>query len=270
MKKIVILYSGGLDSYIMYHYAKVNNPDAEVIAVYYRHGQPAMQKELDRLPDFVEQKSIEWLDENNGPVAMKSKPTEGAIFIPGRNMVFTTLACCQYLPDEIWMGSVANEVTDGGTDKNQMFVDMMNVTLNYVNRDFLDNGVRFRIPFVEDNIGKIEAVQWGLENGITAEEIINTPSCYGEHETACGVCVQCLRRWAIFGLTGLKEEYLEDPVQSEMMITSLKNMMIKPQTKFYYDEILTYMHKYLPENPGTYDEDFTRRIMEIENPYANI
>ena len=261
---ILILYSGGLDSFILYHYAKKQYPDAEVQAVYYRHGQPAMQKELDRLPSWVIQKEMEWLDEHNGPVAMKTKPTEGAIFIPGRNMAFITLAACQFTPDEIWMGSVANEVTAASTDKNQLFVDKMNDILNYVLDPFLENGIKVRIPFVEDGMGKIEAVRWALDHGITKEEILNTPSCYGEDDISCGVCIQCLRRWAIFGLIGMNEEYAKDPVHSHMMVRTLTNMVKgRPQSAFYYDEILKNMKIYLTDNPGTYGKQFEDKVLGI-------
>lgn len=263
-KKIVILYSGGLDSFIMHQYAKVNNPDAEIISVYYKHGQPAMAKELRFLPDFVQQKNVDWLDENNGPIAMKSKPTEGAIFIPGRNMVFITLAACQFTPDEIWMGSVANEVTEASTDKNEEFVNRMTDTLNYVLKDFLDPNIKVRIPLVEAKMGKIEAIQWGLNNGLTPEDIVSTPSCYSPNDQPCGECIQCLRRWGIFGLLGLHEDYVVDPATTPMMRESFENMFEKRQADFYYQEILKYMKLYLKDNPNIFDEVFVQRILALE------
>lgn len=260
-KKILVLYSGGLDSFILYHYAKSLHQD--VTAVYYEHGQPAMEKELAVLPDFVIRKKVEWLDETNRPVPMKSKPNEGSIFIPGRNMVFITLAASQFLPDEIWMGSVANEVSAASTDKNETFCIKMEGLLNYVLQDFLRDDIRVRIPFVENAWGKAEAIKWALDNGISEQDIYNTPSCYDEGDP-CGVCIQCLRRWSIFGLLDMAgENYKSDPAKSEMLRQSLVEILQgKDKAQFYYDEIVPWVKKYVAKNPDApaLIEDFAKRL----------
>ena len=61
MKKIAILYSGGLDSYILYHYAKITNPTDDIIGVYWDHGQEADEAEQLSLPDFVQVRKVDWL-----------------------------------------------------------------------------------------------------------------------------------------------------------------------------------------------------------------
>ena len=59
--KITILYSGGLDSTILYAYAKVNYPDAEISCVWFHHGHSAAIQEEAVLPSFVKVRRMEWL-----------------------------------------------------------------------------------------------------------------------------------------------------------------------------------------------------------------
>lgn len=262
-RKILVLYSGGLDSYILYHYAKVSNPDAEVLALYWKHGQPAMWKELERLPSFVEVKNIDWLDEKNLPVPMKSKPNEGAIFIPGRNMVFITTAACQYLPNEIWMGSVANEVSAASTDKNEEFCRRLEPVLNYVLQDFIDQPIKVRIPFVENGWGKREAIVWALDNGMSKQEIANTTSCYHATDLACGNCIQCLRRWAIFKFLGIHEEYVKWPPNSPFAIETYKELLKTKKAAFYYDEIVPAVKAVLQDEPYRLSSDAKELISKL-------
>ena len=99
--KIVILYSSGLDSRIMLHYAQQKYPDADIKCIYYQHGAESEQHELSLLPDFVEVRKIDWLGEKIKPVAKKEDPFAGAIYIPGRNLVFSVLAASQELADSL-------------------------------------------------------------------------------------------------------------------------------------------------------------------------
>ncbi len=211
--KIVILYSGGLDSFIMYHMAKVKFPDAEIQAIYFNHGQPVADKEIEGLPDFVEVRNIDWLNKEKTPVAQAGR-REGAIMIPGRNLVFGTLIACQELPDEIWIGALKGETHEKGTDKNYMFLSHMNNTINYVLKPFKDN-IEAKFPLADAGLDKLSAVQWGLENGLSDDDILSTRSCHNGDTDACGQCIQCIKRWAVFGICGFSEDYDIHPLDGE-------------------------------------------------------
>src|SRR5690625_80518 len=137
--KIVILYSGGLDSYIMKRYAELKYPNAELKFIYYKHGAESEEKEISLLPEYVEIRSIDWLGDKIRPKAKKEDPFAGAIYIPGRNLVFSVLAACQELPDEIWLGVLADENNEGATDKNSKFAGATSNLLSYVLSPFLDD-----------------------------------------------------------------------------------------------------------------------------------
>lgn len=213
-KIISLLYSSGLDSLIMLCYAKVNYPYANIKCVYYKHGADSEDAEIARLPSFVEVRTIDWLGKNIKPVAKKDDPFAGAIYIPGRNLIFAALAACQDLPDEIWMGTLFDEDNPKGTDKNEKFRNDTSKLLSYVLSPFIDS-VKVRFPFVDEKWTKVEAVAWALQNGLSAEELKSTVSCWHHGEQPCGRCKQCFKRQLVFRLNDISEECLEDPIESD-------------------------------------------------------
>lgn len=214
--KIVIAYSSGLDSRIMLHYAQKKYPDAEIKCIYYAHGADSEEQELSLLPEFVEVRRIDWLNDKIRPVAKKEDPFAGAIYIPGRNLVIATLAACQELADEVWMGTLYDEVNPKGTDKNDMFRYSASAAISYALSPFID-GVTVRFPFAEERWTKADAVQWALNNGMSKQEILDTTSCWHrvKGEKPCGRCKQCFKRQLVFRLNGLEEECKEDPLDSD-------------------------------------------------------
>lgn len=213
--KIVILYSGGLDSFLLKKYAEITYPKAEVKCIYYKHGAGSEEQEIKRLPSFVDIRTIDWLGEKIQPVAKKDDPFAGKIYIPGRNLIFSALAACQELPDQVWMGTVVDEDNPKGTDKNEEFRSKTSQLLSYVLSPFL-NEVRVRFPFVEERWTKLDCIWWALNKGVTEEDIKKTVSCW--HQTGdkpCGVCKQCFKRELIFLLSGITQEYVENPMKSE-------------------------------------------------------
>lgn len=213
MEKIVILYSGGLDSLIMRHYAKVKYPEAKIKCLYYAHGADSEDSEIQRLPSYVEVRVLQWLGDKIKPVAKKEDPFAGAIYIPGRNLIFSALAACQELADEIWMGTLVDEDNPKGTDKNQKFRQDTSELLSYVLSPFLDK-VTVKFPFVDEKWTKADCVKWALETGLSPKEITNTVSCWHHHGIACGQCKQCFKRQLVFKLNDLEEEYATDPISS--------------------------------------------------------
>lgn len=213
--KIVIAYSSGLDSRILLHYAKEKYPEAEVKCIYYAHGAESEAHEISLLPAFVEVRKLDWLSDKIKPVAKKDDPFADAIYIPGRNLVIATLAACQELPNEVWMGTLYDEVNHKGTDKNDVFRYTASGAISYALSPFLDS-VSIKFPFAEEKWTKVDTVAWALKNNLSKEEILSTTSCW--HRTKgdkpCGKCKQCFKRQLVFRLNGLIEECKEDPLDS--------------------------------------------------------
>lgn len=221
MKKIVILYSGGLDSFIMHKLA--TSQDADVKCIYYAHGCAAEEQELTTIPNFVEVRKIDWLNDN---ITAKEKTGDfaGAIYIPGRNLVFSALAASQELPDEVWMGTQIDEIDESATDKSMIFKKKTSELLSYVLSPFIPNGVNVVFPFVDRRWNKVQSVKWALENGVSKEELISTVSCWNPSEEGlpCGECRQCFKRYFVFGLNGFSEPYKSTPLQSDASVDMLR------------------------------------------------
>lgn len=205
---IVILYSGGLDSLMMEKLAKRDFPDANVIGLFFNHGQDSVDREIKHLPDWVKVKNLDWLGDEIKPRSKKSDPFAGAIYIPGRNLVFSVLAACYYQPDEIWLGTLADENNKDATDKNHVFIRKTEDVLDYVLSPFLDH-VKIVFPLADRGWTKTDAVRSLLESGhLSVEEILRTSSCWF-HTTSkpCGYCKQCLKRALVLRNFGITEEH---------------------------------------------------------------
>ena len=211
--KIAILYSGGLDSRIMLQYARCHYPKSEVKCLWYAIGQDYEAKERAALPDFVEQRTLTWLDESHRPVGKPDSPS-GNIFIPGRNLALICAAACSELPDQVWLGALKGETTEQSTDKNYQFLEKINPVLSYVLGPFKKKVIA-RFPLADEGMSKLDAVKWALKSGLSKEELLATSSCLSGEPGNCGHCVVCLRRWGIFTQLGIREEYNRDPLSCE-------------------------------------------------------
>lgn len=228
--KITILYSGGLDSTILYAYAKVHYPNAEISCVWFHHGHSASVQEETVLPSFVKVRRMEWLQLQD-VVGYTSKSENGqseASYIPGRNLVFAILAACQDVPDEIWMGTLENEVHDFSVDRSAKFMKDTSALLSYVLSPFKPS-VKLRAPLAEAGFDKFKEIEWALQNALTQEDIISTWSCYNLNKNVvdqipCGDCAQCMRRKILFGALGFEERYLQDPFLNKYTVGWLCNL----------------------------------------------
>lgn len=260
--KIAILFSGGLDSLIMQHYAKVKYPEAEVGLYYYDLGQEYNFKELSVLPRDVKIRNIDWIE---GKDSVFAKENTQNIMIPGRNLALATLVVCQELPDKIWMGALQGELHDAATDKNYKFLELLNNTLSYVLAPY---GVKPEVefPLADAGFGKFEATEWYINNGGDIKLLIDSSSCLtdesNDYSDNCGTCIVCMRRWGIFSQLGLEEEYIHHPIKE--MSEDNKKMLIEMMKgeeglNCHYDEfrrreIMPAFFKYLKDNKLTAEE----------------
>lgn len=247
MANITILYSGGLDSRIMYHMAQVLRPEDNIRCIWFDIGQPYNEKEFRALPSFVEVRKLEWLrsldsngqwiDSPEGELGIKGKGNEtGQIYIPGRNAVLITQAACLTLADEVWLGALLGEVHDKATDKNYTFREKIQDLLSYTLSPFREGkpSIKVRYPLAEFGLNKLTSVKWALDNNLPKEDILKTSSCLSAEPGNCGHCVVCFRRWGIFKQLGFSEPYNVDPLAVEANRSILREMLKGGES--YYDE----------------------------------
>lgn len=243
-KKIVILYSGGLDSLIMDTLAK--HEGHEITRVFFNIGQPNLEKELRALEIStnagrdVRRRNVDWLGLANGPMG-KAGSASGNIYIPGRNLVLASLAACIYLPDEIWLGALHGETHAGATDKNYPFRNHATDILSYTLSPFKSDGVKLVYPLAERGWNKLDAARWALtEGGLSPKDLTDSSSCLnaGEHWRKCGECVVCLRRWGLFTILGKELNVSFDETFDHHPLTCPDNRVALRQmlTGDYYDE----------------------------------
>lgn len=236
-KKVVILYSGGLDSFVMWKLAEKEGYDYKL--VHFDIGQPYNKKELDAINslvgDIIEIRKVDWIEKEDD---IKNKGNEsGNIFIPGRNLTLASLAASIYLPDEIWLGALMGEIHNYATDKNMEFIKRTNETFEYVFSPF-ERQPKVVFPLVDRKLGKYEEVKWLLDNDIPTEDILKTSSCLSGEEGKCGTCVVCCRRHYIFKGLGFDEKTnrhpLENPENVKMIIKMIDNEI--NNSNDHYDE----------------------------------
>lgn len=231
------MYSGGLDSLIMRKLAQLEYPDYEVIYVYYDIGHDYSWKEKAVLPSDVIVHDMSWF---NAKGVGKEGNNTGNCFIPGRNMVFATLAASQYLPTEIWLGALQGEIHLRATDKNYEFAWQASLTLSYVLSPFIKK-VSIIYPLAERGWGKLQATEWALEHGMR-DEVLRSSSCMEGESGNCGRCATCARRWGIFtqleAKYNIREEYNVHPVESGVhnkMFVEMIDEYLNPSKTPHYD-----------------------------------
>lgn len=191
--KIVILYSGGVDSYTLYHYIKNTYPRARVKALYYDFGQPYKDWEIKNLPEFVEVRTVEWLQHDH---TVHVDPNKNGIMW-GREQFLTVHAYMQEKPDMICLGVLKDEMAE---DMSEWHKNMTQLFLGSLNPWNITPEVTY--PFAEQGWGKYEVVKWALEHNL---DVMGTVTCMIS-EQPCKECIGCAQRDLVFCSHGLIEE----------------------------------------------------------------
>lgn len=188
--KIVILYSGGVDSYTLYHYIKNTYPHARVKALYYDFGQHYADWEIKNLPDFVEVRQMPWLQHDR---TVHVDPNKDGIMW-GREQFLTVATFMQEKPDMICLGVLNDEWGEDMSPEHQKATQAFLVGLNPYGIECVVS-----YPFAEMGWSKNEVVQWAVQNKVDIE---STRTCMNGEEP-CGHCPGCIKRKITFCYNGL-------------------------------------------------------------------
>lgn len=215
-EKRVLLYSGGLDSFIA---AKLLKPD---ILVYIKTGCRYEKKELKKLK--LVEKELGWKIKYVDGSFLKTFEQDNG-HIPLRNLFFTQIA--SLYGDVVYLIGLKGELSK---DKNLKFKDKTNKLLNYLFNDKMDkNSKKIRIELPFKSLTKTELIRLYLNNGFKEEDLEKyTVSCYHEKYNACGKCNACFRRWVAETLNGIERKYefsLTKYIKSEMKTYTKREKM---------------------------------------------
>lgn len=218
MKAISVL-SGGLDCCVA---TSTLARDFEIHAITFNYGQKAFERELEAAKEICSKMGwthevidLPWLekistsslntDDEIPDVNVedlddmkKASETASSVWVPARNMVFTSIAVS-------YAESIGADAIIVGWDKEEAatFPDNSKEFLEKFN-ELIDVGspekIRIEAPAID--LTKEEIVKLGIEVGAPMEL---SYSCYKGGEKHCGVCESCMRRRRAFKQLGIED-----------------------------------------------------------------
>lgn len=191
----VLLYSGGLDSFIAYHLLREDGSDW--LPVYVDMGTRYSDKELAALDDTLVPYTVLKLRD------IGAYEQENA-FLPQRNMMLLTFVQGAFNADRIALAAVRGEYS---RDKHEQFFKLASQVLSYTG----GKPVECFSPLLR--MTKTKALRTYLKHGHSVERLATTVSCYDARHRACGACMSCYRRWVAYENNGLEQEWAFPPWQ---------------------------------------------------------
>ena len=219
MDKCIVPLSGGLDSTVIYYYAR--DKGYEIQAVGYDYGQKHRDKELvcaQKTIHRTKQENLKILDltffkdivttsalTNDDIDVAKAKDVLGdpqtVNYVPNRNMMMLSI-CTAYAESigasTVFHGSALVDSQAGFWDGSKEFLEAIN-NVNQLNRR---DRVTIEAPLIDKS--KAEIIRMGVELGV---DFSNTWTCYEGKDKACGECTACSSR-----IQGFLEAGYIDPV----------------------------------------------------------
>ncbi len=188
--KEVLLYSGGMDSYVMAHMI----PEAKLL--YINSGAKYSEEELKRVHHLAPRE----VTVVQGAVDLSRWERSDAI-VPARNLFLVAIA--SFYGDRVYLGSTSG---DNSTDKDDRFCYLSSDLLSHIyDCDHFDRlPVEVEAPYKQWS--KKDLAVWlkaqypqavdGMKNTLSCYE----PLAYGGH---CGQCKACIRKWAALQAAGI-------------------------------------------------------------------
>ena len=235
--KKVLLYSGGMDSYII---SKLEHFDT-LLYINSKSKYSAIEIE------FLKKQNIPNLIIDNR-LDLSDVEFDSAM-VPLRNLYFAMIAT--YYGDEIVLGATQG---DRSTDKDLNFSGKTMDLLNYIyQKSWWCSGRNINLNLKYKNFTKLDLVKQYVEKGESIKSLVEDSfSCYTPiNGKQCGTCKPCTRKWiTLLPWEDTKDLYNTDPrlywQNPELIATIEANLNDKIKTRGREDqEILDIFKKYL-------------------------
>ena len=195
---MILLFSGGIDSFVAYHY--LNKPET----IYFYLRSRYSEKEIGVIEELVPNTIIDYsLDFSTREYGDKA-------YIPFRNLI---LACQAVKYDDHVV--IAGLADDKVSDKNEsIFKEFSDLLTKLEGRP-----ITVTSPFW--NMTKSNVVKWFIENYPEERELLTqTVSCYDENPfiRQCWKCPACFRKWSALRINGFTPPFYN----RELLQTYLK------------------------------------------------
>lgn len=197
MKRQILLYSGGMDSYIVAHMF----PDADLL--YIDSGSRSSWKEKAMLMHAPRQVEVV-----PGVIDLSRFEREDAI-VPARNLFLVTIA--SFYGTEILLASTKG---DQSTDKDQGFANHMTEALNHIyNCSHFEGMPKISVEVPTKQYTKLDLLEWYINAGYNTDRLLaDSVSCYSPQPGHCGRCKACIRKWTALEAAGVPwSGFLKDP-----------------------------------------------------------
>ena len=205
--KVVIIYSGGMDSYTVLHLAKHQGFEVHAVSFNYgqRHSKELLYAQNVTRKYNIEHKIVDITNINQliggssltsdieVPEGHYAQASMKQTVVPNRNMILLSLAVGYAVSIEasvVYFGAHSGDHAIY-PDCRTEFVTAMNEVCKIANYD----AIEVRAPFLHNN--KIDILAQGLALGLDYSE---TWTCYNGREKACGKCGACQERLEAFAL----------------------------------------------------------------------
>ncbi|WP_417534308.1 7-cyano-7-deazaguanine synthase QueC [Marinobacterium stanieri] len=212
-EKVVVVYSGGMDSFTVLHRALRDGFDVYALSFNYgqRHSKELRYAKLvceelgvpHRITDITE---INQLLQGSSLTSSDIEVAEGhyaadnmkTTVVPNRNMILLSLAVGYAVSlgaKVVFYGAHSGDHTIY-PDCRPEFVQAMNSVTQIANFE----PVEIVSPFLDDD--KTEILRYGLGLGL---DYAKTWTCYNGREEACGKCGSCVERLEAFAVNGFTD-----------------------------------------------------------------
>jgi 7-cyano-7-deazaguanine synthase in queuosine biosynthesis len=225
----ILCYSGGLDSYIAYHYLK--KPKCIYFHTKQAHSDKELEYVLANVADIIVDHSLDFSKEEN-------------IYVPHRNLLFASRASVH--AEKVWIAGLADDCVE---DKTSQAFTAMSEVLSAIGK----TQVMVDSPFW--GMTKTEICKWFIEfwsgdiKTTEAELLSNSISCYSGSVGPCGTCSSCYRKSCAMFNAGMGDEikfkntfmvlrYFKKAINGEYI--SSRNKDILQFTEFYLTNKLRY------------------------------
>jgi 7-cyano-7-deazaguanine synthase in queuosine biosynthesis len=188
----VIIYSSGIDSYLLRKYLSFSHTDEKFKCVYYDIKCIYSRNEIDMIGQQIVKEPFEYIIDDT----FNFKDIERSdSFIPNRNL-HLLMHATKY-GDKIYIGGTAS---DRVSDNNEKILN----DLSKIVSESLDKKIVFTSPFW--NVYKSQIAEWYVKDDITKKlDLVNlTFSCYTPiNDKECLSCKACFRKNVVLSSIGI-------------------------------------------------------------------
>jgi 7-cyano-7-deazaguanine synthase in queuosine biosynthesis len=268
LKKVVVLFSGGIDSLACLQWARLNINKIgshEIVALYVNMNTRYSEIEIAASQALIEEMSLvsqeivdlKFLGE------YESSPLG---HIPMRNIFL--LECAALYGDDIVFGMLRGELSE---DKNPAFIKLMQQLFDsQVKKNFHNKGKTVTIHTPFDKSTKTQVVEWLLAHDITQKQIGQTIGCLKGN--CCGECMSCFNRWIALENNGIGElDVYQNTHPSEWGVKNFKEIRDKDAlaNRAVHNVSLWQKKNWLADVYNAYRSAHDRGIVE-ETPFEMI